>query len=172
MRGTVSKSSETSKAIDKNIELKLRWGTFCKGIALEPDTNETTVIGVLPALKIAAQVLAGADEKIPIFLPIPLWLHASFKCKNKGAEPVKINVEMSLLIDEQIYKDILPVTITPTETSSILNIRINAPNGIPLRSGLQSLKATFVCAEENIGEIELPISVDIVRAMSVPEVKL
>lgn len=171
MRGAVSKSIDTSIAINENIELKLRWGTFCKAVALEPGTNETTVIGILPALKIAAQVLTGLDEKLPIYLPIPLWLHVSFICKNNTSEAAKLNLEMALSISEQIHKEIVPVTIAPAEVSSILNLRINTPNGIPLYSGLQILKATFTYNGKNLGAIELPISVDVVSAQRIPEVK-
>ena len=171
MRGAVSKSSETSKAIDENIELKLRWGTFCKGVALEPGTNETTVIGILPALKIAAQVFAGSNEKLPIYLPIPLWLHVSFSYKNSTSEPIKTNVEMTLSIHEKIHTEILPVTVGPSETSYILNLRINTPNGIPLQPGPQSLKALFTHKGKTLGEIELPVTVDIINIKSTQEVK-
>lgn len=169
MSETASKS-EGQRKTEVPVKLKIRWGTFCKSIAQEPGTNETTLIGILPALQIAAHVLPNLPDKT-IFLPIPLWLHLSMVTQNTGSQPTHAEAEMVLSVNGQSHQQKIPIYVGVAETSSVLNIRVNTPHGIPLKAGLQILVAAFTYNGNKIGEIELPITVDITIAKNVPQVK-
>ncbi len=161
MTETLKESNAEEKIKKPDVELKLHWGTFCKSITQELDTSETSLIGVLPGLKVAAQVEPGLAEKT-IFLPIPLWLHVNFICKNRKSEPSQADLEFSLSINGQVHKQMVPIVIGQAEAPAVLNIRVNTPTGIPLRRGSQVLKASFSYRGEQLGDINLPITADIV----------
>ena len=162
MAATSNELTSTAKTKGTpSVELKLRWGTFCKSISQEPDTKETTVIGVLPALKVAVQVTPEHDINAPLYLPIQLWVHASLVTKTAGPEPVKVNVEVKFSINDQSYTQTFPIEISPAEGSSMINMRVNIPSGVPLRPGKQKLVVALAHEGKKVGEIELPIDVDV-----------
>jgi hypothetical protein len=54
-----AKKENVSRGPNSGARLKLRSAMFCKSIALEPDTNDTTLIGVVPSVDVNIAVRAG-----------------------------------------------------------------------------------------------------------------
>jgi hypothetical protein len=147
--------------------LKFRWATFCRGIALEPDTNEATLIGVIPFFDVQIGAPEG-QEHGPFPLPIPLWIHSEFIVVNPPTGRIKVTVKLEFQLREEKFEHPIILTLNPGLTFAFLNIRVHLPNGLPVISGLQTLIGTFSYNGESIGKVELPLTVKVTTNKSLP----
>jgi len=141
--------------------LVLKMATFCRSIALEPDTRETSILGVLPGLKVKVATLKGTEQG-PFNLSIPLWVYVLFGVEEPPAELTTVEIEAIFELTGQTrFTNLLNLEIRPGESLSTLNIRVAAPNGIPLIAGIQTFRIDFKHNSYAVGTVEMPITLTI-----------
>jgi hypothetical protein len=140
--------------------LEFKWGTFCRMVLQEPDTKETSLVGVMPGLDVTIGVLEG-QESTKLVLPITLCVHAVFRVvrspKEAGFEPF----EAVLSLNELNMTMPLNVEVKPNDTHASINLRLLNPGGLPLVAGLQTFSVGFRHNGKYLDKIELPISVKV-----------
>jgi hypothetical protein len=159
----MAKGSSQSKYNDSSrssLRMRLKWATFCKSVAQEPDSGETTLIGVLPGLKVDIETLP-VSAKGPFNLPIPLWVHAVFTLEPVPSELMQEPLEAVFNLNEISSALSLKMDLKPNESLATLNLRLAIKTGLPLKAGNQTLSLVFRHNGHDIGKVELPIGVTV-----------
>jgi hypothetical protein len=157
---TASGKPKGSRGAGSGLRMKLKWAIFCKSVSQEPDTKETSLIGVLPGLSVQIQTLPAA-EKGPFNLPIPIWAHAVFVLESPPPERTEEQIEVIFTLGKQSFPNSIPLELKPGETLAILNVRLLTPTGFPVTAGSQTLSLTFKHNGHELGKAELPITVTV-----------
>lgn len=146
------------------IRMKMQWGTFCKSVAREPQTNESTVIGVMPGMTVEIGLSAQAaavNSQGPFNVSFPLWVFAVFHIENPPPEAQKETVETILSLGSHSLRSSMELDLVGGEDATTLNLRLQAEGGLPLVAGLQTLTMVFKHNGHEIGKVELPIRVKV-----------
>ncbi|MBP9092226.1 hypothetical protein KBI23_14450 [bacterium] len=155
-----AKKENVSRGPNSGVRLKLRSAMFCKSIALEPDTNDTTLIGVVPSVDVNIAVKAG-DEKGPFPIQLPLWCHVLLLIDNPPASPTSEELEIIFKLNKSEFTNKVRLEIQPVFNQASVNVRIATPNGLPLLPGLQTFVMVLKHNGHEVGSADLPILVKI-----------
>jgi hypothetical protein len=141
--------------------LRFKWATFCKGVAVEPGGQETTLIGLMSGIEVGILVPPGMADPDRVTIPLPIWLHAEFELVKEPVKPGKLDLICMLEAGAKPIKETIVIQYMPGPPRLAANVRVVFPNGINLKKRKQTVSATFIHNDQNLGRVTLDVKLTV-----------
>ncbi|TYQ25557.1 hypothetical protein PseudUWO311_15130 [Pseudanabaena sp. UWO311] len=149
--------------MDNNLQIKFSWGTFCRRVIIDKDTEEVSLIDIIPALNVeqVSQIKLENDNQKIIASLGQVYVAALFEKVDCSDDEIneKLNIELlqTGLPSVSMQVDIL---IKSIESSTFLNLNLgNLLLTTSLDISEYNFEVIYRLKEQELGRVVMPVRV-------------